>query len=82
LLTSSTTFYTPNTSTDPSATTGWRPGYHLGVFYDLPLALMPELSFSRENLDLNVSDYCLPATAYAGSYRLTRSYLNLPCCCA
>jgi hypothetical protein len=71
----------PNPSAGPSATTGWRVGYHLGVFYELPLAhrlsLVPELSYSRENLDLNASDYCSLATTYTGSYRLTRTYLNL-----
>jgi hypothetical protein len=78
----STSFHIPSPRADPSATTGWRVGYHLGVFYELPLAhrlsLVPELSYSRENLDLNVADYRSPTTAYAGSYRLTRSYLNLP----
>ena len=78
----STSFHPSNPRADPSATTGWRVGYHLGVFYELPLAhrlsLVPELSYSRENLDLNASDYRSLATAYAGSYRLTRSYLNLP----
>jgi hypothetical protein len=78
----STSFHTPHPRADPSATTGWRVGYHLGVFYELPLAhrlsLIPELSYSRENLELNASDYRALATAYAGSYRLTRSYLNLP----
>jgi hypothetical protein len=78
----STSLHPSTASTDPSFTTGWRPGYHLGVFYQLPLAhrlsLVPELSFSRENLDVNAADYRVPAAAYAGSYRLTRSYLNLP----
>jgi hypothetical protein len=78
----STSFHIPSPSADPSATTGWRLGYHLGVFYELPLAhrfsFVPELSYSRENLDLNASDYRSLTTAYAGSYRLTRSYLNLP----
>jgi hypothetical protein len=57
-------------------------GYQLGVFYELPLAhrlsLLPELSYSRENLDLNTADYRSLATSYTGNYRLTRAYFNLP----
>jgi hypothetical protein len=72
----------PSPGADPSATTGWWVGYQLGIFYELPLAhrlsLLPELSYSRENLDLNTAYYRSLATAYAGSYRLTRAYLNLP----
>jgi hypothetical protein len=78
----SASLHTPHPHADPSATTGWRVGYHLGVFYERPLShrlsLVPELSYSRENLELNASDYRTLATAYAGSYRLTRSYLTLP----
>jgi hypothetical protein len=78
----STTFQAPTSTTEQSARAGRQFGYQLGVFYEHPLAkrfsLVPELSYSRESLTLDASDYRFIEAGYAGSYRLTLAYVNVP----
>lgn len=58
------------------------PGYHLGVFYHLALsprlALVPQVQYSRERLDLTQVSPGLVDGGYQATYRERFSYLNVP----
>jgi hypothetical protein len=57
-------------------------GYHLGVFYQLPLtkrlSLVPELQFSHERQHVNVRSDTNPSFGSVSDYQLRLSYVNLP----
>lgn len=57
-------------------------GYHLGVYYQVPLtkrlSLVPELQFSREHQHARVDNSSDPAHGSSSDYELRLSYLYLP----
>jgi len=57
-------------------------GYHLGVYYQVPLtkhlSLVPELQFSRERQHATVRNEITPSYGSVSDYQLRLSYLNLP----
>ncbi|MBO2009907.1 porin family protein [Hymenobacter negativus] len=59
-----------------------RFGFHVGAFYERPLAgrwtLVPEVSYSYQQLDLQVEDNSVQDAGYFGRYRLQLGYLNVP----
>ncbi|QNE41460.1 PorT family protein [Hymenobacter sp. NBH84] len=59
-----------------------RVGYQVGVFYEQKLAghfsLVPEVQFSRQQLDAEVLRFNFPAEDYHAQYQLKLSYLTIP----
>ena len=57
-------------------------GYQLGVFYAHKLtehvAVVPEVAYSRQNMQLRVDDYSIADAGYSARIRLNRSYLQVP----
>lgn len=68
---------------DPQyASTDAKSGYQLGVFYEHKLStrfsVVPELQFSRQRTDLQISDRSVDDGGYDADYRLQFSYLHVP----
>ncbi|TGD81638.1 porin family protein [Hymenobacter wooponensis] len=57
-------------------------GYQVGVFYAHKLtehiALVPEVAYSRQIMQLRVDDYSIADAGYSARVRLSRSYLQVP----
>jgi hypothetical protein len=57
-------------------------GYHLGIYYQLPLtnhfSLIPELQFSHERQQAHVTSDTNPSIGSVSDYQLRLSYVNLP----
>ena len=59
-----------------------RVGYQVGAFYERRFSerfsLVPEVQFSRQRTQLNVTDYTSGATIGAATYQVGLSYLHVP----
>jgi hypothetical protein len=57
-------------------------GFQIGISHEKPLtkrvSLLPEVQYSRHNMDLQLEDYTLSDGGYASNYELQLHYLNMP----
>jgi hypothetical protein len=67
---------------EASVKTASQFGYHVGVYYQVPLSkrfsLVPEVQFSHERQRVNVNSSVNPNIGSVSDYNLRASYLNVP----
>lgn len=65
-----------------NASSNGRLGYQLGVYYEKQvtsrLSILPEVQYSRQNMELAVEDYSISDGSYAANYELRLHYLHVP----
>lgn len=73
---------TSSSNQERNASADGRLGYQVGVYYvhklTEHLSVVPEVAYSRQNMQLKLDDHSIADGGYGADYRLNRSYVNVP----